>query len=225
MKISKFFKLLPDFVKNIDVNGIIIKTHDDEYLETVYRVTGERFEVPIFTIDNPQDLPYTKEALLEFLLDEITKFSQFVSADFIGVKNLIQFDDSVLDIYIPERIGKEVSACLQSVNFNKVIYTSKANYTVEGQFTGNYWFEDEGDGLIWWVDFKPIKIDVVGEDRYNVIKSIPDNEMENIINYIKWDYSERFEDPIWRCSRNTLSSLQSFYDPNWMVWSTYVNVV
>ena len=225
MEISKFFKLLPDFVKDIDVNGIIVRAHEDEYLETLYRVTGERFEVPIFTIYNPQDLPYTKEAILEFLLDEVTKFSQFVSADFIGVKNLIQFDDSVLDIYIPERIGKEVSACLQSVNFNKVIYTTKANYRVEGQFTGNYWFEIDGDGIVWWVDFKPIKIDVVGEDTYNVIKSIPNNEMENIINYVKWDYNERFEDPIWRCSRNNLSSLKSFYDPDWMVWSTYVNVV
>ena len=48
MEISKFFKLLPDFVKDIDVNGIIVRAHEDEYLETVYRVTGERFEVPIF---------------------------------------------------------------------------------------------------------------------------------------------------------------------------------
>jgi len=225
MKISKFFKLLPDFVKNIDVNGIIIKTHDDEYLETVYRVTGERFEVPVFTVYNPQDLPYTKEALLEFLLNEITKFSQFVSADFIGVKNLIQFDDSVLEAYVPKKVEKEISECLKSVNFNKVVYTSKANYRIEGQFTGYNWIEMDGEGVVWWVDFKPFKIDVVDEDGYNVIKSIPNNEMEDIINYIKWDYSERFEDPIWRCSRNNLSSLQSFYDPNWMVWSTYVNVV
>jgi len=225
MKISKFFKLLPDFVKNIDVNGVIIKTHEDEYLETVYRVTGERFEVPIFTIDNSQDLPYTKEALLEFLLNEITKFSQFVSADFIGVKNLIQFDDSVLEAYVPKKVEKEISECLKSVNFNKVVYTSKANYRIEGQFTGYNWIEMDGEGVVWWVDFKPFKIDVVDEDGYKVIKSIPNNEMEDIINYIKWDYSERFEDPIWRCSRNNLSSLQSFYDPNWMVWSTYVNVV
>ena len=225
MKISKFFKLLPDFVKNIDVNGIIIKTHDDEYLETVYRVTGERFEVPVFTIDNPQDLPYTKEALLEFLLNEITKFSQFVSADFIGVKNLIQFDDSVLEAYVPKRVEKEISECLKSANFNKVVYTSKANYRIEGEFTGYNWIEMDGEGVVWWVDFKPFKIDVVDEDGYKVIKSIPNNEMEDIINYIKWDYSERFEDPIWRCSRNNLSSLSSFYDPNWMVWSTYVNVV
>jgi hypothetical protein len=225
MKISKFFKLLPDFVKNIDVNGIIIKTHEDEYLETVYRVTGERFEVPIFTIDNSQDLPYTKEALLEFLLNEITKFSQFVSADFIGVKNLIQFDDSVLEAYVPKKVEKEISECLKSVNFNKVVYTSKANYRIEGEFTGYNWIEMDGEGVVWWVDFKPFKIDVVDEDGYKVIKSIPNNEMEDIINYIKWDYSERFEDPIWRCSRNNLSSLQSFYDPNWMVWSTYVNVV
>jgi len=225
MKISKFFKLLPDFVKDIDVNGIIVRAHEDEYLETVYRVTGERFEVPIFTIYNPQDLPYTKDAILEFLLDEVTKFSQFVSADFIGVKNLIQFDDSVLDIYIPRRVEKELSECLKSVNFNKVIYTSTANYRIEGQFTGNYSFETEGDGLIWWVAFKPIKIDVVGEDTYNVIKSIPNNKMEDIINHIKWDYNERFEDPIWRCSRDNLSSLNSFYDSDWMVWSTYIDVV
>jgi len=225
MKISKFFKLLPDFVKDIDVNGIIVRAHEDEYLETVYRVTGERFDIPVFTVYNPQDLPYTEDALLEFLLNEITKFSQFVSADFIGVKNLIKFDDSVLNIYIPERVKKELSECLKSVNFNKVIYTSKSNYRIEGQFTGNYWFETEGDGLIWWVDFKPIKIDVVDEDGYSVIKSIRNNEMEDIINHIKWDYNERFEDPIWRCSRNSLSSLESFYDPVWMVWSTYINVV
>ena len=119
MKISKFFKLLPDFVKDIDANGVIVRAHEDEYLETVYRVTGERFNIPVFTVYNPQDLPYTKEALLEFLLNEITKFSQFVSADFIGVKNLIKFDDSVLNIYIPERVKKELSECLKSVNFNK----------------------------------------------------------------------------------------------------------
>lgn len=225
MKISKFFKLLPDFIKDVDANGVIIRAHEDEYLETVYRVTGERFDVPIFTVYNPQDLPYTKEALLEFLLDEVTKFSRFASTDFIGVKNLIQFDDSVLDIYIPEKVGKELSECLKSVNFNKVIYTSRANYRIEGQFTGNYSFEIEGDGIIWWVAFKPIKIDVVDEDGYKVIKSIPNREMEDIINHIKWDYNERFEDPIWRCSRNNLSSLNSFYDSDWMVWSTYIDVV
>jgi hypothetical protein len=225
MEISKFFKLLPDFVKDIDVNGVIVRAHEDEYLETVYRVTGERFNIPVFTVYNPQDLPYTKEALLEFLLNEITKFSQFVSADFIGVKNLIQFDDSVLEAYVPKRVEKEISECLKSANFNKVVYTSKANYRIEGQFTGYNWIEMDGEGVVWWVDFKPFKIDVVDEDGYKVIKSIPNNQMEDIINYIKWDYSERFEDPIWRCSRSNLSSLPSFYDPNWMVWSTYVNVV
>jgi hypothetical protein len=225
MKISKFFKLLPDFIKDVDANGVIIRAHEDEYLETVYRVTGERFEIPVFTVYNPQDLPYTKEALLEFLLDEVTRFARFTSTDFIGVKNLIQFDDSVLESYVPKRVEKEISECLKSVNFNKVVYTSKANYRIEGQFTGYNWIEMDGEGVVWWVDFKPFKIDVVDEDGYNVIKSIPNNEMEDIINYIKWDYSERFEDPIWRCSRNNLSSLQSFYDPNWMVWSTYINVV
>ncbi len=130
-----------------------------------------------------------------------------------------------MESYVPKKVEKEISECLKSVNFNKVVYTSKANYRIEGQFTGYNWIEMDGEGVVWWVDFKPFKIDVVDEDGYKVIKSIPNNEMEDIINYIKWDYSERFEDPIWHCSRNNLSSLPSFYDPNWMVWSTYVNVV
>ena len=148
MTTQKFFKLLPSFVKDINVDGIIIK-HTGEFITTPYSRRYE-VEVPVFTIENPNDLPYTKEALTTWLSEEYLKFEKFVSLDKLGpITYFIEFDNSVKDLYIPKQIKEEIDNCLESKEFNKVAWRNPESIRVIGEFKRYNTFDTEDDRIIW----------------------------------------------------------------------------
>jgi len=222
MKLQKFFKLLPDFIKDINVEGIIIK-HTGEFITTPYSRRYE-VEVPVYTIENPNDLPYTKESLTTWLAEEYLGFQRFVNILAGGpITYFVEFDNSVEDIYIPKQIKEEIDNCLASKDFNKVSWRNPENIRVIGEFKRYNAFDTEDDRIIWQVDFKPHRIEIVdeaGEFKREVSKSDYDYIFETL-----GDEMEFFENKIWSCVQSRLISQKTFVDFDWMSWYTNVDNV
>ena len=221
MTTQKFFKLLPSFVKDINVDGITIK-HTGEYRKTSY---SKRYdvEVPVYTIENPNDLPYTKEALNTWLTEEYLKFQKFADLHVGVVSYFIEFDDSVKDIYIPQEIKQEISQCLKSKDFNKVAWRNPENIRVIGEFKEYNSFDSEDDRVIWQVDFKPHRIEIVDE-KGDFKKEVSKSDYDYIFELLREDM-DFFENKIWVCVQSRLASQKTFVDFDWMGWYTHVDNV
>jgi hypothetical protein len=222
MKLQKFFKLLPDFIKDINVEGIIIK-HTGEFITTPYSRRYE-VEVPVYTIENPNDLPYTKESLTTWLAEEYLGFQRFVNILAGGpITYFVEFDNSVKDIYIPKQIKEEIDNCLESKNFNKVAWRNPESIRVIGEFKRYNTFDTEDDRIIWQVDFKPHRIEIVDESGV-FKKEVSKSDYDYIFETLREDI-EFFENNIWSCIQYKLANRKTFIDFDWMSWYTHVDNV
>ena len=221
MKLQKFFKLLPDFIKDINVEGIIIK-HTGEFITTPYSRRYE-VEVPVYTIENPNDLPYTKESLTTWLSEEYLGFQKFVGTFGGPITYFVEFDNSVKDIYIPKQIKEEIDNCLESKDFNKVAWRNPENIRVIGEFKRYNTFDTEDDRIIWRVDFKPHRIEIVDESGV-FKKEVSKSDYDYIFETLREDI-EFFENNIWSCIQYKLANRKTFIDFDWMSWYTHVDNV
>ena len=221
MKLQKFFKLLPDFIKDINVEGIIIK-HTGEFITTPYSRRYE-VEVPVYTIENPNDLPYTKESLTTWLSEEYLGFQKFVGTFGGPIAYFVEFDNSVKDIYIPKQIKEEIDNCLESKNFNKVAWRNPESIRVIGEFKRYNTFDTEDDRIIWQVDFKPHRIEIVDESGV-FKKEVSKSDYDYIFETLREDI-EFFENNIWSCIQYKLANRKTFIDFDWMSWYTHVDNV
>lgn len=222
MELQKFFKLLPSFVKDINVDDITIK-HTGNYIETLYS-KRYKVEVPVYTIENPNNLPYTKESLTTWLAGEYLRFQRFVGETIGGpITYFIEFDESVKDIYIPQEIKQEISQCLKSKKFNKVAWRNPESIRVIGEFKEYNSFDSEDDRVIWSVDFKPHRIEIVDENG-EFKKEVSKSEYDYIFETLREDM-DFFEERIWVCVQSNLTSQKTFIDFNWMSWYTHVDNV
>jgi hypothetical protein len=229
MNLNKILKHLPSFIGEINVNGLIIKPTDNvRRLSGSYvtnRLKQEYVEVPEFSVYNPNDLPYTKTLLEESILEEYRRFFTYLGLDIPANAGLAKFTDDVKDYYIPPKIKNQINECLKTVNFNKRLKANGNNYRVTGEFTGvNSFGTEESDGITWYVDFRPISVDIV-DFLDNVVESLSKSQMEDLLDYQRYEQVEVFEDPIWRCVRDTLTETKSFVDFDWMIWSTNIDIV
>jgi hypothetical protein len=228
MNLNRALKHLPEFIGEINVNGIIIRPTNK-----VKRLTGgfitnrfnqEFIDVPVFSVYNPKDLPYSKSLLEEIILDDFKKFFEYLSLNIPANYHLIKFTDDIKDYYIPKKTQNQIRECLKSVNFSKRLKANGNNYKVTGEFTGFNTFGTESDGITWYVDFKPISVDIVNATD-DVVESLSKSQMEDLLDYQRYEQVEVFEDPIWKCVRDTLIETKTFVDFDWMVWSTNIDIV
>lgn len=228
MNLNRVLKHLPEFIGEINVNEIIIRPTNK-----VVRLTGgfitnrfnqEFIDVPMFSVYNPKDLPYSKSLLEEIILDEFRKFFEYLSLNIPPNHHLIKFTNDVKDYYIPEKTQNQIRECLKSVNFSRRLKANGNNYRVTGEFTGVNSFNILSDGIIWYVDFKPISVDIVNATD-DAVESLSKSQMEDLLDYQRYEQVEVFEDPIWRCVRDTLIETKTFVDFDWMMWSTNIEIV
>jgi hypothetical protein len=228
MNLNKIFKHLPSFIGEINVNGLIIKPTDNvRRLSGSYvtnRLKQEYIEVPEFSIYNPNDLPYSRPILEEYVLEEYRRFFTYLGLDIPANDNLVKFTNEVWDYYIPKKTKNQIDECLKTVNFSRRLRANGNNYRINGEFTGINSFGTESDGITWYVDFRPISVDIVNATD-DVVESLSKSEIEDLLDYQRYEQVEVFEDPIWKCVRDTLTETKTFVDFDWMVWSTHIDIV
>jgi len=222
MDLQKFFNLLPSFVKEIDFNGIKIK-HTGQFDETPYS-RRYKVKVPIYTIENPNDQPYTKEALTTRLSEEYSKFQNFAGNLSVGSASFfVEFDDNVLDLYIPKDIKQEITNCLKGKDFDRVAWRNPENFRVIGEFKEYNRFDSEDDRIMWRVDFKVHKIEIVDETG-EFIKEVGEDVYDFVFEILEEDL-DFFEYKIWSCVNQRLANQETFIDFNYMSWYTQVDRV
>jgi hypothetical protein len=211
-------------MKEIEVESIKIK-FTGNFWETHY---SKRFgvKVPVFTIENPEDVPYTKEILTEYVIEEYRRFQTFMGGTSVGqgsITYLVEFDKNVLDLYIPKDLKQEISNCLKSKDFNRVAWRSPENIRVIGEFSGYNQFEIDGENIHWYVDFKAHKLEMVDEEG-KFKREIDKSDYDYIFEVLD-DDMEFFENKIWSCVQNKLMPHKTFVDFNYMSFYTRVERV
>lgn len=220
---QRFFELLPSFIGDFNVGGITIK-HTGKFITNELSKKYD-VEVPVFGMENPNDLPYTQNSLRGHLSEEFQKFRHFIGHSGLGlsIMNFIEFDDSVKDIYIPKKIMEEIGNCLVSKDFNKVYKFDDEKFRIIGKFKRISEIGIDGDNIYWQVYFKTHRIEIVDYNS-EFTKKVDESDYDNYFDTLRSTYGF-FEDEIWDCLRFKLSDQTTFVDFDWMSWYTNINHV
>lgn len=230
MKSKVFSKVLSTFFKSREIDGLIIY-HDDEY--TTFKEGfpfAEEFKVPLLKIKNPNNIPFSYNALFGLLEEDIRTIQHFAGTNYGGnvISKIIVFNDFQNgDYYYPEELEKKLINCLNTDflditlrNFNKI-------FTINAKYIADSFFE------MVWEDSEELKIYITLNVKHINVKNLENNEVEliedkdkikKIVYDIMWRDSYVFEDPIWECFVNYIKPYKTFLDDQWQFISLNILV-
>ena len=200
---NTIIKMLPE----INSNGITLR------LKGVYKNSKI-----LYTIDNPKNLSYTKEALSGQIDAEINSLKKF----FPEVKSAAQFLYHLEGdgLYIPQKTLNEISSCLVGKPFNLHTQYEDKHITIEGRFSKDFYIEEDSEMIIVDVDLlvKSMEITLNGK----VYNKFDEDEIYEILNE-KFDLD--IDNLTWECMTDDIKNNKSFVDFNWMGWRVYANYI
>ena len=109
---KRFAQMMSKFIKPMDIDGVII--YDTGKKETL-NIFNTSVEVPVLSIKNPSDLPYSYNSLVSLVGDRLEYLNDISSSDINPgyLYKFVVFDFmSNNDYYMPDRIVKEFKHCL-----------------------------------------------------------------------------------------------------------------
>lgn len=223
-KYKAFSKVMSVYFKSKEIHGLIIY-HDDEY--TKVSLNNELFKVPILKIKNPNNIPFSYNALNSLLDDELETVGNFANVSIKSYQrpSLIVLDDfNRGEFYIPEENEKKLIKCLNTdtveIKFrdkNSIIYTIYGKYIIDNYFD-MYWESDEDFKIDITFEIEKIFVDDLVRKVHHFMENHDD--MVHLVYDIRYDNSEVFENPVWGCIIENLSQYKTMIDRNWQ----YVDV-
>ena len=173
--------------------------------------------VPVFRIENPEDSPYTFEALSGEIEDALFDFKKMIPLkQSIRLNSLYEFDETQPDMYIPTRISKKIKNCLRETKVDK----SRDPIRLIGGFDGDFEFSVEESEIINVnIDFLMDKMLLNGEEIDGSHK-----DYDDWVDYFRYDNRDFLENEIWSCF-DELSTNNNFVDFNWMGWYTNFYII
>ena len=124
----------------IDADGITLRS-TGKYKKSVYYK-----KIPVYTIDNPKNLPYTKEALSGYVDEAIDSLKKFFPEVTVASQFLYYIDCDGL--YIPQKSLNEISSCLVGKPFKLNTQYLMKEITIEGYFAKDFYFEIDGEMVV-----------------------------------------------------------------------------
>lgn len=221
MKSKVFSKVLSTFFKSREIDGLIIY-HDDEY--TTFQEGfpfAEEFKVPILKIKNPNNIPFSYNALKGLLEDDIQTIQSFAGTKYGNnvISKIIVFNDFDRgDYYFPEELENKLINCLNTdfidITFrdSNTIFTINARYVVDSDFE------------IVWEDLEELRVHITLDVKHISVKNLKTDEVEliedkrkiqNIVYDIRYRDAYTFEDPIWECFVKYVKPYKTFLDDQW----------
>ena len=196
-------KMLPE----INSNGITLR------LKGVYKNSKI-----LYTIDNPKNLSYTKEALSGQIDAEINSLKKFFPEVKAAAQFLYHLEGDGL--YIPQKTLNEISSCLVGKPFNLHTQYEGKHITIEGHFSKDFYIEEDSEMIIVDVDLlvKSMEITLNGK----VYNKFDEDEIYEILNE-KFDLD--IDNLTWECMTDDIKNNKSFVDFNWMGWRVYANYI
>jgi hypothetical protein len=230
MKSKVFSKVLSTFFKSREIDGLIIY-HDDEY--TTFKEGfpfAEEFKVPLLKIKNPNNIPFSYNALKGLLEEDIQTIQSFAGTNYGGsvISKIIVFNNlDSGDYYFPEELENKLINCLNTdfidisyIDFN-TIYTINAKYVVDSDFE------------MVWEGWEELKVYLTLDVKHINVKNLVTNEVEliedeekikRIVYDIIWRDAYTFEDPVWECFVKYVKPYKTFLDDQWQFVSLKIMV-
>lgn len=173
--------------------------------------------VPVFRIENPEDSPYTFEALSGEIEEALFDFKKMIPLkQGIKLNSLYEFDQTQPDMYIPTRISKKIKNCLRETKVDK----SRDPIRLIGGFDGDFEFSvEESEMINVNIDFLMDKMLLNGEEIDGSHK-----DYDDWVDYFRYDNRDFLENEIWPCF-DELSTNNNFVDFNWMGWYTNFYII
>lgn len=220
MKFEKFIEFLLKTFPEKEYDGIRVYW-SGEY----YNIKGN--DVPVYRIDNPNNVAYTYEAIAYRIEEEIMTLKKFLPDISVPVPYLYQLDCDGL--YVPQSTLNKITKCLKGKEFKKETSFNTDNgvktISIDSYYDGNYYISNEDDSIIWEIDLHVKKMwitlpDGTVEDITNV-----DDDMDSnldLFNDLLRDYADT---ETWDCVEDDLGRNDNFVNFSFMGWYTHFRLI
>ena len=223
-KYKAFSKVMSVYFKSKEIHGLIIY-HDDKY--TGVYLDNELVKVPILKIKNPNNIPFSYNALSSLLDDELDTVGNFANVSIKSYQrpSLIVLNDfNKGEFYIPKENEKKLRKCLNTDTVeikyrdnNSIIYTIYGKYIVDDNFE-MYWESSESFRIDITFEIEKIFVDDLVRKVHHFMKN--HDEMVHLVYDIRYDNDELFENPVWDCIIENLGQYKTMINRDWQ----YVDV-
>ena len=193
----------------IEADGITLRL-TGKYKKSVYYK-----QIPVYTIDNPKNLPYTKEALSGYVDEAIHSLKKFFPEVTVASQFLYYIDCDGL--YIPQKTLNEISSCLVGKPFKLNTQYLMKEITIEGYFAKDFYFEIDGEMVVIEVNLLVKSLNGVVYDEFE-----EDVEVE-ILDILHDRFDQDIDELMWECLTDDIRNNKSFVDFNWMGWMVNTN--
>jgi hypothetical protein len=212
------------YFKSKEIYGLIIY-HDDKY--TGVYLDNELVKVPILKIKNPNNIPFSYNALSSLLDDELDTVGNFANVSIKSYQrpSLIVLNDfNKGEFYIPKENEKKLRKCLNTDTVeikyrdnNSIIYTIYGKYIVDDNFE-MYWESSESFRIDITFEIEKIFVDDLVRKVHYFMENYDD--MVHLVYDIKYDNDELFENPVWDCIIENFGQYKTMINRDWQ----YVDV-
>jgi hypothetical protein len=193
----------------IEADGITLRL-TGKYKKSVYYK-----QIPVYTIDNPKNLPYTKEALSGYVDEAIHSLKKFFPEVTVASQFLYYIDCDGL--YIPQKTLNEISSCLVGKPFKLNTQYLMKEITIEGYFAKDFYFEIDGEMVV-------IEVNLLVKSLNGVVYDEFEEDVEDEIYDILHDrFDQDIDELMWECLTDDIRNNKSFVDFNWMGWMVNTN--
>jgi hypothetical protein len=193
----------------IEADGITLRL-TGKYKKSVYYK-----QIPVYTIDNPKNLPYTKEALSGYVDEAIHSLRQFFPEVNVAAQFLYYIDCDGL--YIPQKSLNEISSCLVGKPFKLNTQYLMKEITIEGYFAKDFYFEIDGEMVV-------IEVNLLVKSLNGVVYDEFEEDVEDeIYDILHERFDQDIDELVWECLTDDIRNNKSFVDFNWMGWMVNTN--
>ena len=213
--------MMSKFIKPMDIDGIIV--YDTGKKETL-NIFNTSVEVPVLSIKNPSDLPYSYNSLVPLVGDKLEYLNDISSSNIYPgyLYKFVVFDFMTDgDYYMPDKIVKEFKHCLSATELETKYRNKNKIYTIYGKYDMSDYdmFWDSSETLIVDVGLKVDKIWFENlETGEHYFMELNDNDMFEFINEMKFDDRDVFLNPVWQsCIIPNIVDYPTFFDSNWQI--------
>lgn len=218
---KRFAKVYSKSIKPMEIGGVIV--YDTGKKETV-SLYNTFVEVPVLSIKNPSDLPFSYNSLKEQVASEIEYFNDLSSAGLSGyqIPNFIVFDYfSYNEYYYPDTLVKEFKNCLSSHKLQTKYRNKNKIYTIYGKYDMSEFDMNWDNSEVLVIDVGLMVDKVWFEDletNESYFMKLSDSEIFDFINQIKYEDKDVWVNPVWNsCIIPNIVNYPSFFDGNWQI--------
>jgi hypothetical protein len=210
LQLKRLMNTVVKMLSVINADGITLRLTGEEKKSFHYK------KVPVYTIDNPKNLPYTHEALSGYIDEEIHSLRKFFPEVNVAPQFLYYLDCDGL--YIPQKTLNTISRCLVGKSFKLDSQYDMKKISVEGYFTDNFYFEVDAEMIVVGVDLKIQYVDITldGEVYYGF-------DEDEILDILHDKFDQDIDELVWECLTDDIRNNKSFVDFNWMGWIVNTN--